>query len=214
MECGSYFDILEKKTVETVSLDDWFRDTGIPEAAFLELDTQGSELDILQGSEHLLSTSILGLQVEVEFYSIYKDQPMFSDVDKYLRRLGFSLFDLSRYRLRRAYIKTRGQLLWGHTFYLRDVHQMKKGQFAQFLTLAAIASYYGFEDYAIEVLETIIKNEFHLKPFDNLEKIQRVLESYSERFSRPNQRRIKRLWKEPSNWKVAPRKDRGYFIKD
>ena len=214
VEFGPYFDVLEKKTVETVSLDDWYRNAGIPEAAFLELDTQGSELDILQGSEHLLSASILGLQIEVEFFPLYKDQPLFSDVDKYLRQLGFSLFDLSRYRLRRSYLKTRGQLLWGHAFYLKDVHEMKNGQLSQFLTLAAIASYYGFEDYALEVLETVIKSEFHFKPLDNLEKIQGILDSYSESFFRPNQRGIKRLWKEPFNWKVTPRKDRGYFIKD
>jgi FkbM family methyltransferase len=214
MECGPYFDVLEKKTVKTVSLDDWHRDNDLPGVEFLELDTQGSELDILQGSKHLLTSSVLGLQVEVELFPMYKDQPLFSDVDSYLQRRGFWLFDLSRYRLRRAYLKTRGQLLWGHAFYLKDVHQMEKRQLAQFLILAAIASYYGFEDYALEVLETILKNEFDLEPFDTLEIIKKVLDSHSERFSRPNQRGIKRLWKEPSEWKVAPRKDRGYFIKD
>jgi FkbM family methyltransferase len=215
MECGPFFDILEKKTVKTVSLDDWCRDNDLTESEFLELDTQGSELDILQGSEHLLATSILGLQVEVEFFPIYKNQPLFSDVDSYLQRLGFCLFDLSRYRLRRAYIKTRGQLLWGHALYLKDLNEMKERQLAQFLNLSAIASFYGFEDYALEVLEAIPKNKFDLEPSGTLEKIEKVLDSYAEQSSWPNRRGIiKRLRKAPSPWKVAPRKDRGYFIKD
>jgi FkbM family methyltransferase len=214
MDCGPYFDVLEKTTVETVSLDDWCRDAGISGVEFLELDTQGSELDILQGSEHLLAASILGLQVEVEFFPIYKDQPLFSDVDNYLRQRGFRLFDLSRYRLRRAYLKTRGQLLWGHAFYLKDVHQLNKDQLTQYLALAAIASYLRFEDYAVEVLEILIKKKSHLEPYDHIAKIQGILASYSDRFSRPTQRGIKRLWKKASMWKVASKKDGGYFIKD
>ena len=214
MECGPYFDILEKKTVETVSLDEWCRDADLPGVDFLELDTQGSELDILRGSEHLLATSTVGLQVEVEFFRIYKNQPLFSDIDNYLQPRGFRLFDLSRYRLRRAYLKTRGQLLWGHAFYFKDVHHMNKGQLSQFLCLAAIASYYGFEDYALEVLETIIKNEFHIEPFQQSEKIRKILDSYSDRFSRPNRRGIQRFCRMPSGWKVTPKKDRVYFLKD
>ena len=215
LECGPYFDVLEKKTVETVSMDEWCRDAGIPEVAFLELDTQGSELDILRGSKHLLANSVMGLQVEVEFFPIYKNQPLFSDVDSYLQPLGFCLFDLSRYRLRRAYLKTRGQLVWGHALYLKDLHQMKERQLAQFLNLSAIASFYGFEDYALEVLEAMLKNELDLKPTDTLKKIQKILDSFYRRFSRPKQRGIiKRLRKAPSPWKVAPRKDCGYFIKD
>jgi FkbM family methyltransferase len=215
IECGPYFDVLKKKAIETVSLDEWYRDAGIPEVAFLELDTQGSELDILRGSKHLLTASIMGLQVEVEFFPIYKNQPLFSDVDSYLQRLGFSLFDLSRYRLRRAFIKTRGQLLWGHALYLKDLHEMKERQLAQILNLSAIASFYGFEDYALEVLETTLKDAFDLEPSDTLEKIEKVLASHSQQFSMHSRRGlIKRLRKAPSPWKVAPRKDRGYFIKD
>jgi FkbM family methyltransferase len=214
MHCGPFFDVVEKKSIETISLVDWCRNAGIPGADFLELDTQGAELDILKGSEHLLATSILGLQVEVEFFPLYKNQPLFSDIDNYLQPLGFLLFDLSRYRLRRAYLKTRGQLLWGHAFYLKDVQRMDHGQLAQFLTLAAIASYNGFEDYALEVLETLVTRESHLESFDYIRKIQKVINSYSSRFYRRRPKSIQRLWKKTSAWKVSSRKDGGYFIKD
>ena len=214
MECGPYFDVLEKKTVETVSLDDWQRDAGIPQPAFLELDTQGSELDILRGAEHLLAKSILGLQVEVEFFPLYKEQPLFSDVDQYLRPLGFFLFDLSRYRLRRAYLKTRGQLTWGHAFYLKNVHQMNDRLPESFIALAAISSYYGFEDYALEILKALIGKGPDFESYTHEQKIKSILDSYSDPFSQPIRRGIQRLRKRSSTWKVTSREDHGYFIKD
>jgi len=116
LECGSFFEVLERETVETVGLDAWCKDAGLPGADFLELDTQGSELDILLGCKDLLANSILGLKVEVEFYPLYIGQALFSDIDNYLRLLDYYLFDLSRYRLRRAYIKTRGSFSGGMLF--------------------------------------------------------------------------------------------------
>jgi FkbM family methyltransferase len=214
LECGPDFDVLEKKAVETMSLDDWYRDADVSGAEFLELDTQGSELDILQGCEHLLATSILGLRVEVEFFPLYKNQPLFSEVDSYLRKWDFSLFDLSRYRLRRAYVKTRGQLLWGHAFYLKNVHLLKRRQPEKFVILAAIASFYGFEDYTIEVLKSLIEKESDLEPYAQMEKIQGIIKFYSERFLRPSKSSIYFLRKKVSNWIVSKRKDSGYLIKD
>ncbi len=214
MEIGPYFDVMKKQTVETVSLDDWHRDAVIPEPVFLELDTQGSELDILQGSDHLLTTSILGLQAEVEFFPLYKNQPLFSDVDNYLRPKGFDLFDLSRYRLRRAYIKTRGQLLWGHAIYLKDVCQMKKGRLAKFLTLAAIASYFGFEDYALEILIFLMENGADFESDETRKRLKPIVDSFADSFSQPSQRGIQRFRKKTHYWRISPSKDRGFFIKD
>jgi FkbM family methyltransferase len=214
LECGPFFDVIKKQTVDTVSLDDWHRGASIPNPVFLELDTQGSELDILQGSEHLLTTSLLGLQVEVEFFPIYKDQPLFSDVDSHLRPMGFCLFDLSRYRLRRAYIKTRGQLLWGHALYLKDVHQIKKGQVAHFLTLSAIASFFGFEDYALEVLHSLVENAADFESDETKKKLRLMVDSFSDSFRQPSRRGIQRLRKKAHDWRVSQRKDRGYLIKD
>ena len=214
LECGSFFEVLERKTVETVGLDAWYQDADLPGADFLELDTQGSELDILQGCKHLLATSILGLQVEVEFYPVYNDQPLFSDIDNYLRPLDYYLFDLSRYRLRRAYLKTRGQLLWGHAFYLKNVHQMNDWQPAQYLSLAAISSYYGFEDYALEILETVLEKKIYSVQSEPWKKIQNILDLCSDRFSKLSKSGFQRLRKKPFAWIVPSKKDRGYFIKD
>ena len=51
---------------------------------FIKLDTQGSELDILHGAGSLLD-NCSGLQLEVMFSPLYEGQPLFADVDAYLR---------------------------------------------------------------------------------------------------------------------------------
>src|ERR1700740_820321 len=93
-------------------------------STFLDLDTQGSELEILQGAKRFLSTSIVALKCEVEFSPLYEKQPLFGDVDRFLRECGFVLFDLSRSRYRREnfprHALTRGQLLWGDALYFRE----------------------------------------------------------------------------------------------
>jgi hypothetical protein len=117
--------------------------------------------------------------------------------------------------LRRAYVKTRGQLLWGHALYLKNIHELKERQLAQFLNLSAIASFYGFEDYALEVLETTLKSELDLKPSDTLKKIKKILDSHSAQFYRHKRHGFfKRLHRASSPWKISRRKDHGYFIKD
>jgi FkbM family methyltransferase len=80
--------------IEVVRLDDWAQDAGIGRIDYLKLDTQGSELEILQGAERVLA-GVRCLQVEVEFNPIYRGQPIFSDVDGYLRARGFVLWRLT-----------------------------------------------------------------------------------------------------------------------
>lgn len=83
-------------SVWTSTLDVWAADAGVQAIDHLKIDTQGSELDILKGSEGILKT-VRSIEVEVEFNPIYEGQPVFSDVDKYLRAQGFVLWKLSNF---------------------------------------------------------------------------------------------------------------------
>lgn len=80
--------------VETTTLNEWARSEGVFQIDHLKIDTQGSELEILYGGSDLLRT-IRSIEVEVEFNPIYEGQPVFSDIDKYLRSEGFALWKLS-----------------------------------------------------------------------------------------------------------------------
>jgi FkbM family methyltransferase len=160
-EIDTYFKIVDTIQLETFTLDSYLPSKGIYRIDFIELDTQGTELDILHGTENFLSSTVLGLQVEVEFSAMYKDQALFSDIDSYLRQFNFMLFDFVRYRARRKTcsrdILTRGQVLWGKAFYLKDYNVLSDQKSKEILKLAMLASFYGFHDYALEILDFLLK---------------------------------------------------------
>jgi FkbM family methyltransferase len=61
---------------------------------FLKLDVEGAELEILNGAESLMATSILGVRSEVCFSQVYKDAPLFGDLDRKIRDFDFQLVNL------------------------------------------------------------------------------------------------------------------------
>ena len=159
---------------ETVAVQDVSADTldhllparNIHSVDFLKADTQGSELFVLQGAERLLASSVLGVEVEVEFTPIYRDQPLFSDVDAYLRGLGFHLFDLRPVYWKRAAGRNiggpRGQIVWADALYLKTVPALRAAlepmapplRKAKVLKAISIALLYGYFDYGLELAAT------------------------------------------------------------
>jgi FkbM family methyltransferase len=139
--------LVDSRDISLTTLDQWAESAGRPEISFMKLDTQGSELDILKGATRTLR-GCLGLELEVEFSPLYHGQPLFAEVDNYLRGLGFTLWRLdnlvhyserpSAARLRRAsayYDCQRetsaagnGRLIWGHALYFRDYRSRFRGE--------------------------------------------------------------------------------------
>jgi FkbM family methyltransferase len=153
--------------LEITTLDQVCQTENIPAIDFLQTDVQGADLQVLKGATQALESSVLAIKVEVLFASLYHDQPLFADVDTYLRQQGFTLFDLSAaYRSRarspiQSSVRT-GQLLWGDGFYLRDLIQagydspLKTPE--QIFKLACIADILEFPDYGLELLEYLTLN--------------------------------------------------------
>lgn len=91
---------------------------------FLKLDTQGSELDILQGAHRTLQ-HCLGVEAEVEFREIYESQPLFGDLAKYLQSNGFEFIDFVAFgkweRSRPDGLRTfLGELIHADALFLRS----------------------------------------------------------------------------------------------
>ena len=165
---ADWFDLDATFDVPTMPLDHAAERFGFADASFLKLDVQGGELDVLASGEHLLATSLLAIRTEVEFVPIYRNQPLFSDVDQYLRRFGFipmGLVETHEWR-RLSRVKhptldtgpipySRGQLVHADVLFFRDPAQLGDDGDAgieRLLKLAFLALAYGYVDYASAIV--------------------------------------------------------------
>jgi len=164
--------------IELTTLDEWANRAHTTDIRFLKLDTQGSELHVLQGATRVLSECV-GLEVEAEFSELYEGQPLFADVDRFLRAQGFVLWrlgDLCHYAevtsdavtfREDAYYGGRsvsteagnGRLFWGNAVYFRDYLQFDRSEESarRLLTLACLFSARGDRVAAAACVERLSK---------------------------------------------------------
>ena len=62
-------------------------------------------MHILQGASDTLN-EVVGLEIEVSFFPIRKNQPLFHDINKYMLANDFELYDLSQICLVMEYVET------------------------------------------------------------------------------------------------------------
>jgi FkbM family methyltransferase len=95
----------------------------------IKIDTQGTELEILKGAGKLLDNAI-AVECEVEFVEQYANQPLFSDVDAFMRAAGFQLRGIRRTYWRnqadRYLHAAGGQLIHGDALWLNPNLQGEK----------------------------------------------------------------------------------------
>lgn len=121
---ASVFEITGTRRVDTKRLDDL---PDCPAPDYLKIDVQGAELTILRNGTNTLA-SVLVIEAEVEFLPIYENQPLFGDLDSFLREQGFVLHKFVDMAGR--YFKPLGardnplaalsQVLWADAVFIRD----------------------------------------------------------------------------------------------
>jgi len=160
------FAIEEKEAVDSTTLDNLYETNILKNVDFIKLDTQGSELDILKGGEALIYNNIIGIQVEVEFKPMYKSQPLFNDVDIFIRnKFGLELFDIRKtywkYKEGRGIGPSKGQLIFGDALYFRCPFELPRwcSQFGneegrnKIIMACFMGVLYGYPDYSLCLLE-------------------------------------------------------------
>jgi FkbM family methyltransferase len=144
--------------VQTVRLDDVKETIG---ADFLKLDVQGAELDVLRGATTMLE-SVVAAQIEVEFVPIYRGQPLFAEVDQFLRRHGFMFHRFANMEgrvLQTVHVShdteaDRRQILWADAVYVRDISTWNQLSTDSLLKFAVIEhELYGSFDFAATLLQ-------------------------------------------------------------
>ena len=169
----SRFEIESKVNVEVTTIDNLYNDKILSNIDFIKLDVQGAELDILKGGKQFLYENILGVQVEVEFHSMYENQPLFSDVDLFIRKkLGLHLQDI-----RKTYWKypeginigsKKGQVIFGDALYFRSPQEIvswcsnfNKIEASDKLEMACLMGIiYGYLDYSLCLLNQPFIGDF------------------------------------------------------
>lgn len=162
--------------IDTTTLDAFLAAEALPPPVALKLDTQGSELDILRGAQQALAT-VWMIDIEVEFNPLYQGQPLFWEVDAFLRSHGFVLWRLpllAHYALRPVHTPQdgitvvttppgvhlraqpgHGQLFWAQAHYVRQSLVQPESAPLQrhaLLAAAALVSAHGHWDLALHIL--------------------------------------------------------------
>ena len=108
------------ETISTKKLDEMVTHENID---LLKIDVQGYELDILTHGVKTLEKSGIVL-IEVGYSAIYKNQPLFSDVDLFMRKNGFELVDINNCNYSYADstdFHGNNKIMWGDAIYRRII---------------------------------------------------------------------------------------------
>jgi FkbM family methyltransferase len=130
------------RRVATKKLDDV---DGIEDCDFIKIDVQGAEIEVLSNARRILDMSTL-IQTEVCFLPLYANQPLFGDIDIFLRQKGFAFHTFAGVALRpfrplpftgeRA--PWMNQYAWGDAVYIKDPTQLGGVPVPKLFKLAAL----------------------------------------------------------------------------
>ena len=179
---GEIYKVKKKTEIVVTTLDEVFKKNNHSQADFIKIDVQGSELAVIQGAKKSLS-SCFGVEVEVEFTSLYNHQPLFSDIDSELRDNGFTFFEFrdgqlhheKRYLTNFPGMKGTGQLIASNAVYFKDYinnDTIPNNPGASLICCLAYQKY----DYAIELLHYYHEKGIYDKNITN--KIENLIQKF------------------------------------
>lgn len=161
--------VVRKVDVNTHTIDDLVREGVLPynrAPDFISVDTQGAELDIIEGGRKAVTGSVLGICSEVELQRMYEGQPLYGELFTGVRELGFefaSFVDLYFVSPTRTPIGWRGKLQpgFGDALFLRSINSIVSGpesdddRYLKLMKLAFASVVFEHTDFAVGALRAI-----------------------------------------------------------
>ncbi|MBN8530421.1 MAG: FkbM family methyltransferase [Alphaproteobacteria bacterium] len=151
---GGNFTVVRTCEVDTKKLDDI---ADVPPPDFIKLDIQGGELNVLKNATKALESAMV-IEIETEFVPLYKNQPLFGDIQVLLREHGFVLHKMLDMAGRcfkpllnngNPYLPM-SQLLWADSVFVKDFTKMDRYSPDQLLKTATILNdVYNSNDLAL-----------------------------------------------------------------
>jgi len=177
--------------VETRRIDDI---PDIDDVDFIKIDVQGAELTVLQNATKALENALV-IQTEVEFLELYRGQPLFADVDRFLRQQGYLFHTFDGFGMRSFKPLVRDgdanlgfrQYLWSDAVYVRSWMDLSVLSYEKLVHFAIIAHdllhSFDLTHLILSELETRVEERFTSK---YLEKISRQGSGTLSNRSQPN----------------------------
>ncbi|WP_448191818.1 FkbM family methyltransferase [Azospirillum sp. sgz301742] len=134
--------VVSSVEIDTVRLDDIPETEGVD---LLKMDIQGAELMVLRNAEARLADTLV-IQAEVEFLQMYVDQPLFGDIDVFLRQHGFVFHrfyptvsrTIQPLLVDNSIYAGLSQLLWADAIFVKDFSRLDLFTDQQLLRMATI----------------------------------------------------------------------------
>jgi FkbM family methyltransferase len=174
----SYAEVRQVIEVDCRSLSDFLDEYRRPVPALMKLDTQGTELEILSSLTATQMEAVACIETEVEFVELYRGQPVFHDIDTFMRERGFRLLDLRTHRsyrnaddqphhFLRKYLHTAAgsaalsaELVAGDALYFREsALQPAAGSTTDLIRNLCLLRLYRFYDLALWLVERAAREQ-------------------------------------------------------
>jgi FkbM family methyltransferase len=134
--------VVSTEMVETARLDDIAETADVD---LIKIDVQGAELMVLRNGIERLRTTLV-IQTEIEFLPMYVDQPLFADVDTFLRGQGFVLHRfypivsrvIAPLLVGNNIYAGLSQTVWGDAIFVRDFTRLDLIESDQLLRMATL----------------------------------------------------------------------------
>jgi FkbM family methyltransferase len=163
-QLGDVTRCIAEHPVETVSLD---AITDLGNVDMIKIDVQGAELDVFSGGIKALANALV-IWTEVEFIELYEGQPLFADVEQFLRSQGFKFHCFTGIvprSLKPLVLKDNPyagikQAIWSDAIFIRDIEKLHELDSKQLRKLAVILdTVVHSPDFAIAVLQELDRRE-------------------------------------------------------
>ena len=132
---------------------------------FIKIDTQGSEFEIIQGSEKTLMNNCFGITLETWTIGVHQNQRLSFDLMKLMNEFGFLFFDLQigaswKRKFGNRLLKSKGQVVGIDFLYFKnpDIFFQTNPSIEKVAKAAAISDVWGFPHYSIQLIELYKKN--------------------------------------------------------
>ncbi|PKL38707.1 MAG: hypothetical protein CVV41_22260 [Candidatus Riflebacteria bacterium HGW-Riflebacteria-1] len=149
---GELTQVVSEEMVDTMRLDD-IAELNFP-VDYIKIDVQGAELQVFDGARNKVLNDVLIIQTEAEWVPLYKNQPLFSELEIFLRNQGFVVHRTMGFGSRsfkpiiiNGNINQGLQHLWSDVIFVRDFTRLDLLRPHQLLKMAVILHevYHSFD---------------------------------------------------------------------